>query len=187
MSDSSRAGGVRPICRPEEPADVPSVYEVEAAAFEGDTEARLVDHLREEAECISWVAELDGRVVGHVLFSPVTVSSSGRGGAADAAALALGPMAVHPEFQRRGVGTALLEAALRAVDPDRVGVSGERLFVLGHPAFYPRFGFEIAEPYRLSIEVPREAFMVLERGSGDVAPHRGDGGIVHYHSRFGID
>ncbi|MEW6280980.1 MAG: N-acetyltransferase [Candidatus Eremiobacterota bacterium] len=133
--------------RPEEASDRAGVRAVHEAAFGGAAEADLVDALRGAPGSVSLVAELEGRVVGHLLLSLAQVD--------DGPILALAPMGVLPDFQRRGVGSALVRAALEAVgDADVV--------VLGHPGFYPRFGFVPARALGVlpPFEVPDEAWMV---------------------------
>src|SRR5437773_8727579 len=94
--------------RPEQPADVDAVRAVNQAAFEASTEANLVDALREQAEpIVSLVADDDGTIVGHILFSPVTLC-----GHAEPRIMGLAPMAVLPAKQRRGIGSALVRSGL---------------------------------------------------------------------------
>src|SRR5436190_9240659 len=122
-----------PTIRHEAAADHEAVRHVNRLAFGGEDEARLVDALRSGGHSrVSLVAEVEGRVVGHVLFSEVPILTDG----GTVAALSLAPMAVLPDFQRRGVGSALVREGLE------VCRAGHRIVVvLGHPAFYPRFGF----------------------------------------------
>lgn len=125
--------------RPEMPADRAGISRIHEAAFETDVEARLVEALREtEASVVSLVAEASDELVGHVVFSPVVIESpTGRTGA-----IGLGPMAVVPEQQRRGIGTRLVEEGLAACQAARHRL----VFVLGHPSFYRRCGFVPAPP-----------------------------------------
>jgi len=148
---------------------------VAAAAFEQPDEADLVDALRESGDAVlSVVAEEDGRIVGHVLFSRLTIHGA-RGEIV--AALALAPMAVVPERQRQGVGTALLTGALR-----ECRARGERIvIVLGHPEFYPRFGFSHERASRLDSEYQCDAFMALELEAGAL---QGLAGRVEYAAPF---
>jgi putative acetyltransferase len=137
--------------RDEQPADVDAIREVNRQAFAQDVEGRIVDALRDGgAVVLSLVAVADGQVVGHILFSPLTVGST--------AGAALGPMAVLPAYQRRGLGRQLVEAGI-----GRLRDSGcPFIVVIGHPEFYPRFGFQPAAAHGLTCEwdVPSEAFMV---------------------------
>jgi putative acetyltransferase len=118
------------ILREETPADPAAVRRVVSAAFGREAESDLVDRLRSDGDAaIALVAVEEGRIVGHILFSPM---------GAPFRALALAPVAVLPERQRQGIGSALIQAGL-----DRAtGAGWEGVFVLGEPAFYGRFGFE---------------------------------------------
>jgi putative acetyltransferase len=160
--------------RAEEVADIPRIHAVNRAAFESATEAILVDALRAQADVISLVAEEAGGIVGHIMFSPVRLS-----GAEDVRAMALAPMAVVPERQRAGIGSALVRAGLESCR--RHGV--EAVFVVGHPAYYPRFGFSRASGFGITceFEVPDEAFMALELAPGAL---RGRTGQVFFHEAF---
>lgn len=141
--------------RPEEPGDAAAVREVHERAFAPSTEeAEIVDALRAAGDLVPELTlvalDAQGRVVGHVAHSRAHVD--------DAAVLVLAPVAVLPDHQRAGVGSALITEALRrAATTDLPLVS-----VLGHPAYYPRFGFEPAVP--LGIEAPfpapPEAWMI---------------------------
>ncbi|MGP0068489.1 MAG: GNAT family N-acetyltransferase [Isosphaeraceae bacterium] len=148
-------GPVEPIVRPETIGDHAGVRELNRLAFGGDDEARLVDALREAGYArISMVAEEYGRLVGHILFSALTIATS-RG---EIQALSLAPMAVVPSRQRKGIGSALVGEGLRACRE-----AGHRIVVvLGHPEFYPRFGFsaKLAEPLESPYSGP--AFMAVE-------------------------
>jgi putative acetyltransferase len=162
--------------RRELPSDVAAIREVHAAAFGRPDEARIVERLRERARpYLGLVAADGGAVVGHILFTPVTL----RGDPAPATVMALAPMAVLPAWQRRGIGSALVRdglAACRASGHDVV-------VVVGHPAFYPRFGFVRARPLGLTSAppFPDEAFMVAELTPGAL---RGRRGVVEYGSDF---
>ena len=137
--------------REEQPADIDAVWEVNRQAFDQEQEGRIVDAIRAAgAVTLALVAVLDGAVVGHILFSPLTVGVE--------VGAALGPMAVMPEYQRQGIGSRLVAQAL-----ERLRVHGcPFVVVIGHPEFYPRFGFEPAAAVGLTCdwEVPAEAFMV---------------------------
>jgi putative acetyltransferase len=161
----------------ERAADADAVSAVNTAAFGRPDEARLVERLREYARLyLGLVADADGTVVGHILFTPVTLHCY----QAPYVVLALAPMAVLPAWQRRGVGSALVREGLvacRAAGHDVV-------VVVGHPAFYPRFGFVPARPLGLMSEppYPDEAFMVAELTPGAL---RGRRGVVLYGGDFG--
>lgn len=126
--------------RPESPDDIPAIRAVNMLAFPTDAEAHLVDSLRQNGLLtLSLVAGIDDRIVGHIAFSPVTVSNESTAAAAGRpfAAIGLAPMAVLPEYQNRGVGTRLVNDGL-----DRLrAMNVPAVFVLGHKEYYPRFGF----------------------------------------------
>jgi putative acetyltransferase len=162
--------------RPETSADRPAIHSLVAAAFGQPAEADLIDALRDNGGVtLSLVAERDGEIVGHILFSPVTVESDGGG----FAALGLAPMAVAPSCQRQGIGSRLIWAALE--ECRRAG--HEVVVVLGHPEYYPRFGFVPSKSLgiRYVDEVPDDVFMVLELRAGALA---GRGGVVRYRPEF---
>jgi len=162
--------------RPERDADRDAVRIVNATAFDTTAEADLVDALREQARpLISLVADDHGEVAGHIMFSRVTVS-----GCPDARVAGLAPMAVLPARQREGIGSALVRAGLK-----RCGELGfTSVVVLGHPEYYPRFGFEPAARFGIDSEydAPADAFMVLELESGAL---RGITGTAIFHPAFG--
>jgi len=165
--------------RPERPAERTAVRRVNEAAFAGADEADLVDRLRESAgaDYLARVAVLDDEVVGHIVFSPVTLDPP----RPDLDLRGLAPMAVLPAHQRTGIGTALVRRGLDACRRD----GADAVVVLGHPAYYPRFGFRRADTFGLTsqYEAPPEAFMALELVPGSLEDVRG--GIVRYHRAFG--
>jgi putative acetyltransferase len=156
--------------RPDTERDRDTVFRVHSLAFGREDEARLVGALREGGFIrLSLVAETDGRIVGHVLFSELTIE--GREGLLSA--LALAPLAVVPEFQRRGIGSDLVRRGL-----DLCREQGHRIvIVVGHPGFYPRFGFSRALTRGLCSLYAGESFMALELVEGAL---RGVTGAVHY-------
>src|SRR5262245_52243646 len=162
--------------RCETPEDIPAIHNINTAAFGQANEADLVDALRQHnALTISLVAVKDGHLVGHIAFSPVTITSS----TATIEALGLAPMAVLPDYQRRGIGSQLVEAGLTACHNTPYGV----VVVLGHPHYYPRFGFTPAKPLGIMWEHddPEEAFLVKEIQEGALAQIRG---VVKYRPEF---
>ena len=164
------------IIRPEKPEDIPAIRIVNERAFGGATEADLVDALRRNGKAtISLVAEDDGRVVGHILFSPVTIETSDR----ELVGVGLAPMSVIPERQNQRIGSLLVEEGLR-----RCREEGHPfVVVLGHPNYYPRFGFVPAGRFGIKSEydVADEVFMVMELREGAL---RGCAGMVKYQPEF---
>jgi putative acetyltransferase len=162
--------------RSEKPEDVPAIRIVNERAFGGAAEADLVDALRRNGKApISLVAEDDGRVVGHILFSPVTIETSER----ELVGVGLAPMSVIPERQNQRIGSLLVEEGLR-----RCREVGHRfVVVLGHPNYYPRFGFVPAGRFGIKSEydVADEVFMVMELREGAL---RGCAGMVKYQPEF---
>ena len=169
----------RPLyIRSEAPADSASVRSVNELAFGQSEEADLVDSLRKGCHnLVSLVAESANQIVGHILFSPAFIECDG----GTMAGMALGPMAVLPEFQRQGIGSQLVHAGL---DQPEVA-SSPFVIVLGHPEYYPRFGFEPARKYRVrsTWEVPDDVFMILV---GDAASLGGQGGVARYRPEFDL-
>lgn len=161
--------------RAETPPDYAQVRSVNELGFGKPAEADLVDALRKLTPHISLVATEASTVVGHIFFSPVRVESA----SGEFPAIALGPMAVLPSHQNREIGSRLVRAGLE--ECRRRG--HEIAVVLGHPRFYPRFGFAPAPSQGLRYEhaVPDEVFMALELRSGALA---GRGGVVRYHPEF---
>lgn len=162
--------------RYEKPEDILDIRKVHEAAFETKAEADLVDALRDkDAHMISIVAIEDNKIVGHILFSPVTIEADG----SIVTILGLAPMAVLPECQRKGIGSKLVEKGLE--EGRKRGYTAA--VVLGHPEYYPRFGFAPSVKYNIRSEydVPHEVFMVKELRSGALA---GISGIAKYHEAF---
>jgi putative acetyltransferase len=162
--------------RPEQPSDYETVFEVNRLAFETDVEAHLVAALRSVADpLISLVAERDGGVVGHILFSPVTVAHHEN----EIMTMGLGPMAVLPDFQRQEIGSQLVQAGLEACRALDVGA----VFVLGHPNYYPRFGFQSAAEHDLHYQSADfdPYFMVMALQPGVLESLSG---FVRYHPVF---
>jgi putative acetyltransferase len=165
-----RADEVR--IRPEQAADLAATREVNRRAFGQEQEGVIVDALRANGGALlSLVASLDDCIIGHILYSPAQVGHLG--------GAALGPMAVLPEYQRRRVGSRLVEAGNQLIEE----AGYPFIVVLGHPAFYPRFGFQPARRYGLACEweVPDEVFMVRIL---DSARMRGATGMVRYRPEF---
>jgi len=161
---------------PETAADWEAVRRVNELAFGGAKEADLVDALRKSARPILSLVAIQGKqIVGHIFFSPVSVESSEN----RFTALGLGPMAVLPDCQNQGIGSQLVRHGLD--ECQRLG--HDIVVVLGHPNFYPRFGFLPAKTKGLECEypVPDEVFMVAELTSDALA---GRTGLVKYRAEF---
>lgn len=163
-----------PAIRDERGGDAGEVRAILLAAFGGEAEARLVDRLHAAGKvACSLVAEEQGRVLGHVMFSGITV------GAAPLPALAMAPVAVMPAFQRLGIGSALVSAGLQ-----RMRFSGHsRVIVVGDPAYYGRFGFVPASRFglRCPFDVPEDAFMAIALARDAFKEAAGE---VHYGHEF---
>jgi putative acetyltransferase len=161
--------------RTEDEADRAAIHAVNRAAFGTVVEANLVDVLRRKApQFVSLVADVDDAIVGHIVFSKVWLT-----GRDDLRLMALGPMAVAPDYQRKGIGSALVRAGLTSCR--QLGCQG--VVVLGHAEYYPRFGFSPAVRYaiRSEYDVPEDVFMVVELEAGAL---RGASGVVRYDEAF---
>lgn len=127
------------LIRKEQPADINAIYAVEHDAFGQPDEADLVNRLRDQdAVWLSQVAVLDGKIVGHALYSMVTVTN----GDTIREFPALAPLAVVTSHQKQGIGSQLMEAGLQVARDTGYGL----MFLIGHPSYYPRFGFQPALP-----------------------------------------
>jgi len=173
---SEAAASPRVVIRAERETDLPMIRHVNETAFGAPDEARLVDTLRTDGlVLLSAVADLDGLVVGHLLMVRMWIDT--RDGTTDAVALA--PMAVLPGHQCQGIGGRLIAFGL-----DAMRARGETIvIVVGHPGYYPRFGFTSAAARSLASPFPGDAFMALELAPGalDAAPGR-----VRYPAAFGL-
>ncbi|MDD1763673.1 MAG: N-acetyltransferase [Methanobacteriaceae archaeon] len=161
--------------RSEEKDDYSQIDEVLLQAFERKEEATLVHQLRKNGGYIALVALEGDKVVGHVFFSPTPIQTEN--GLTDA--LSLAPVAVRPQNQRQGVGALLIEKGLKRCKKD-----GHRvIIILGHPEYYPRFGFVTASSKGIKppFTVPDEAFMIIELQEGAL---KGAEGVVSYPPEF---
>ena len=166
------------IIRPEKKSDYSAIYEVNKLAFNGENESKLVQTLRKSEnfnEKLSIIAIKDEKIVGYILFTPITIENKGN----SFPALALAPLAVHPEFQNQGIGSLLVNHGLEKCNGLNYGI----IIVIGHPNYYPRFGFVPAGSKGLKVpfEVPEEVFLVKENISGALD---GVEGTVKYPQAF---
>lgn len=144
------------VIRQEQPQDLKTIREVNRRAFGQRQEADLVDKLRQNYhDLLSLVAVIQNEVVGHILFTPVTIESAAR----TVQGMGLAPMAVLPEYQRQGIGSKLVRSGIEQLKKRQCPF----IIVLGHAEYYPRFDFEPASRYgiRSEWEVEDEAFMIL--------------------------
>jgi putative acetyltransferase len=162
----------------EQVQDVDGIRHVNRIAFDGEYEAEVVDRLRENCPTILSLVAKDGEdVVGHILFSPAHIVQSEGG---SISGMGLGPLAVLPGYQGLGIGSALCQGGLERMEIARHPF----VVVLGHPSYYPRFGFEKASTYGISSafkDVPDEAFMICffdREVMSDVS------GVAYYRSEF---
>ncbi len=165
--------------REERADDISRIYTIEAAAFEGEAHARLVDRLRaEDALILSQVAEIEGELLGHAAYSLVSVTDGDQVGRFPA----LGPIAVAPPRQRQGIGSALVRAGLRTL----ADAGYDLVFLVGSPSYYQRFGYQPAQPLGFSSDYVKpggrhEHFMLAildESLPGEARGH------VSYHPAF---
>ena len=166
------------------PDDVPRIREVTSIAFEASPfghngESELIDQIRERCEdIVSLVACVDGLIVGHLLLSPVTLLNR-----PEFKGMGIGPMAVLPEAQRGGIGSTLIEAGL-----ERARTNGSTfVVVLGHPDYYPRFGFERALDHDIRhgfTGIPQDVFFVQWLRT-DERKDRSEPDLACYVSEFG--
>lgn len=163
--------------RPEGPEDITEVRRINIKAFDQTAEADIVDSIRQDCpDALSLIAEIEGRIVGHIFFAPALIGNGDKviGG------MGLAPMAVLPEYQRKGIGTKLVDHGLRILR----NRSCPFVIVLGHPDYYPRFGFEVVSKYRITCQwdgVPDEAFMVIIL---DKDAMKNVSGVARYRNEF---
>jgi putative acetyltransferase len=159
--------------RAEHPTDIDNIRELNKRAFGQDEEGKIVDALRTNGGALlSLVATLDGRIVGQIMYSPVSID----GGIVGAA---LGPMAVLPEHQNQGIGSKLVEAGNQQMKDAGLAF----IVVVGHANYYPRFGFRPASAHgiRCEWEVPDDVFMLLMFNQ---AMMRDVSGVARYRPEF---
>jgi putative acetyltransferase len=157
------------------PRDYPAIRAIVRHAFDRADEANLVEQLREDGDVLcEFVAASDIALQGHILYSQLRIERDGE--TLEAAALA--PVSVLPHFQKQGLGGELIRAGnARCAELGCVAI-----VVLGHGAYYPRFGFSAAAAESLEAPFSGEAFMALELAPGVLK----DGGRVRYAKAFGV-
>ncbi len=164
------------MIRKEEKKDIQDIRSLTDLVFGGPVEGTIIDAIRENCPyALSLVAVKEAQIVGHIFFSPVAIS-----GLDGIEAMGLGPMAVLPEYQRKGIGKALIEKGIRELPKAGCAV----VVVLGHAEYYSKLGFAPASRYGLKSQwegIPDDAFMVrfLNKEKMD-----GIGGIVRYRQEF---
>ncbi len=162
--------------REEELTDTEAIWNINVDAFETEAEANLVNVLR-DSDCtfISLVAETDNKAVGHILFTPVELT----GNKNKLKIIGLAPMAVLQKYQNKGVGSKLVKTGIEYCKSKGY----DAIVVLGHPDYYPKFGFVPSATYGIKseYEVPVEAFMILELVPNSLKDHQG---IIKYHELF---
>jgi predicted N-acetyltransferase YhbS len=158
--------------------DYTRIREINDSAFGQKNEGRLIERLRQTESYIpelSLVAELDNEIVGHILFYPIAIHSD----TSKFPSISLGPMAVTPAFQSKGIGSRLVTDGLEAAKK----LGHKSVIVVGHPEYYPKFGFKRASQWniRVPFEVPDDAFLALELVEGELEGKRG---LVEYPEEF---
>jgi putative acetyltransferase len=162
--------------REETAQDMDAIREVNLRAFGQTQEADIIHTLRQNCpDLVSLVALAHDKLVGHVLFSPVLIEGQGR----SIQGMGLGPMSVLPEYQRQGIGSELVTTGIASL----ISRKCPFVIVLGHPDYYPRFGFEPASRHGIwsEWEVPDEAFMVLVLNESEMG---GISGVAKYRPEF---
>lgn len=163
--------------RPESSDDIRAIDVVHISAFGGDAEAHLVSTLRESTSYnreLSLVAELGGRIVGHVLLTRVPLRRNGE----ELHVLVLGPISVVPSQTHRGIGSRLINASIQLAREKGYG----SIAALGHPDYYKRFGFVLGKDLGVScnLPAPEDALTVMEIVDGNLA----GGGYIEYPEPF---
>ena len=166
--------------RPETSKDYQEITRVNDLAFGQKNEGIIIESLRKNKNFVpelSIVAEKDGMIIGHILFFPIQIKSKD----SSYKSVSLAPMAVLPEYQNQGIGGKLVRYGL-----EKCREKGyQSVIVLGHPEYYPRFGFEKASKWgiRPPFEAPDETFMAMELVEGGL---KGVSGVVEYPEEYSV-
>lgn len=167
------------VIRSETPKDFEQIIIVNDLAFKQPNEGLMISALRKNSKFIpelSLVAEIDSKIVGHILFFPLNIIS----GEKSYEVLSLAPMAVIPEYQKKGIGKKLVTEGLKKSKEMKF----KAILVLGHPTYYPKFGFEPASKWNIKPpinDVPDEASMALELLEGFL---RYKAGVIEYPAEY---
>ena len=164
--------------RPEEKSDYSDIKKVNDLAFKQKNEGLMIEKLRDNPKFLaelSLVAIVDDEIVGHILFFPVDIKNESK----STKSLSLAPMAVHPDFQNKKIGSLLVKEGLKKAA--ECGFTS--VIIVGHPKYYPKFGFKPASLWniKLPFEIPDEVFMALELKSDGLKDCKG---IVEYPKEY---
>jgi len=167
------------IIRQEKKEDYKKIYEINKKAFNQNNESELINRIRASKNFIpelSLVAENNGEIIGHILFSKMKII-----GEKEYETLSLAPIAVLPKYQNQGVGGKLIKEGLKRAE--KLGF--DSVIVVGHKDYYPKFGFEKASKWKIKcpFDVPDEAFMGIELKPGSL---RNKSGVVEFPKEFQI-
>ncbi len=165
--------------RKEQPEDIEKISKINSEAFETKTEANLVNTLRSSGiQYISLVYEENDEIIGHIFFTPVELE----GDNSDIRIMGLGPMAVTPKYQNKDIGSTLAKAGIELCKSEGI----DAIVVLGHPNYYPKFGFEPSVKYGIKseYEIPDEVFMVLELKNNALIDKQG---AIKYNEAFNTE
>ncbi len=165
------------IIRPEQPDDINDIRDINKKAFGQAQEANIVDNIRRNCDDILSLVAIDkDKLVGHILFSPVTIEDDKK----KVIGMGLAPMAVLPEFQRQGIGSQLINRGIEELRKTKCPF----IIVLGHEDYYPGFGFEPASRFGIKCQwegIPDNAFMILWL---DKSVMNQTSGVAKYRSEF---
>ena len=162
--------------RAENKTDINNIWQINAEAFEGEEEANLINALRNsDTSYISLVYEENNKLVGHIFFTPVELVDD----TSNLRLIGLAPMAVSPKMQNKGIGSSLIKAGIKQC----LNEGYDAIIVLGHPNYYPKFGFIPSVKYGIKseYEVPEDVFMILELKENAL---KGKTGTIKYHEAF---